>query len=291
MTSVPTSASYGAPVDRKAPAKGPYGGRGRGGRYRGAVVQVLDCSNVESALASLAASAGVSTDRLRGALDAVADEEILETEDPNRAMEGLVERHLGVPFGSLTAVRYFHGTRTIDPDRIRREGLLPLGAVIDRIWDTLRALAGDRLDTQQWQMLRSMMEEGRPGHFADLYALKTRNAHLHGPYGLLIRDELLRPRDIGNTDYVKAPEIIDDIAITASEQFGVDLSGTYRAASRSCIVAFDVPSADPPAEISAACWYVRTHPDLTRNGTWAFDGQGHAVTPEAIVSVDVLADE
>jgi hypothetical protein len=253
---------------------------------------VLDCSNTDSAAASLAACAGVSTERFLQALGAVADEEIWETEDPNRALKGLMEQRLGERFAPPTAVRYFHGTRTIDPDRIQQEGLLPLGAIIDRIWATLRHVNGDTLDAQQWQTLRSMMEAGNVGHFADLYALKTADTHMHGgPYGLLVRDELLRPREINNTDYINAPEIIDDIAITASEQFGVDLSPAYRAASTSCIIAFDVASDDLVAEITSACWYLRAWPDLTRNASWSYDGHGHAISPAAIASVDLIAEQ
>jgi hypothetical protein len=251
---------------------------------------ILDCSTAETAASSLATCASVPVTRLVEALRAVADEEIWDTEDPNRAMKGLVEQHLGgTRFGSFTTVRYFHGTRTIDPEHIRREGLLPLGQVIDRIWTTLRHVADGALDERGWQALRAMMEAGSVGHFADLYALKTADAHMHGgPYGLLVRDELLRPRELNNTDYVNAPEIIDDIAITAEEQFGVDLSGPYRAASHSCIVAFDAPPHDAAAEITAACWYVRNHPELTRNGTRSYDGHGVGVPPKAIVTVDVL---
>jgi hypothetical protein len=250
---------------------------------------LLDCTSYETTVRALASAAGRVEADVAEAIESVPSSELEASDDPVRALAPLAAVRLRVSgFAGFTQIRYFHGTRTVDPARFRERGLLPVPEVVELLWDDLRRIGAEVLDGGSFDRLRGAMEAGEAGHFAWLYATKTRERMHHGPYGTLVREEHLRPGELSNHDYLAAPELAEDIIITAKEVLGVDLRTPYVAATASYLVAFDVAATRVERAVPAACWYVRArqHGGLSRWSSWGFDGHGVAVPASAIRSVE-----
>ena len=255
------------------------------------VPKLLDCTSRETTLESLAVTAGVSAADVAVAIESVSIDELNATGDPDRALASMAARRLGVEnFEGFTHVRFFHGTRTVDPERFRQHGLLPLPEAVELIWADLRQIGRDVLDGRGFDRLRSIMEAGNVGHFAHLYAMKTTDAIHHGPWATLVREEHLRPDELSNHDYLGTPEVVADIMITASEVLGVQVDHLYRAATAPCLVSFDMPATHLDYAVPAACSYVRdrSHGGLSRASSWGFDGHGLAVPADAIRTIEAM---
>jgi hypothetical protein len=106
---------------------------------------------------------------------------------------------------------YFHGTRALDPESIRRRGLLPLDAMLDEIWATLRKFAGERTD-DEWAGFRASIEANGGQHDGELYRLKRGDRVHFGPHGELVREVFLDPAATSLHDYLGCPAIVQDIA-------------------------------------------------------------------------------
>jgi hypothetical protein len=165
-------------------------------------VTALDCQDETTALATLAA-VQVRSHSLERALRE-SDEAAFQAH-PMDDPFGLVLASLGVEIGTvrLSEVRYFHGTRTEDPDVFAREGIRPLGDLVDRIWTSLGALAGCPAD--EWAAFREPIEAGGGGHDGELYRLKVRDEVHHGPHGELVREPYLSPGSRHFGDFLGAP--------------------------------------------------------------------------------------
>lgn len=140
---------------------------------------VLDCDTFDTALTSLAGATNVP---------AAALLYVLRRHDPgSRTGYRRVETDAPMllrPFGvDLRKVRfdgayYFHGTRVMQPGSFLEDGILPLDAMLDRIWAALHELCADEISLPQGLALRQRLETGRlePGdnrHWADLYRHKV----------------------------------------------------------------------------------------------------------------------
>ena len=75
-------------------------------------------------------------------------------------------------------------------------------------------------------------------HHAYLYGMKVHGKMHWGPYALLSRDHAFKPGEIGNHDYLGAPEIVEDICLCFSEKFEFDLLGAFMKKTKPCVVKF-----------------------------------------------------
>lgn len=262
------------------------------GRLKGAGLHVLDCETLETTLASVALAAGVSERELLDGLRRFDPAGVDTSADWYGAVPRAALASIGVNIDSVRfdAIRAFHGTRTLDPQRFVRHGILPLGAVIDRLWDDLFAIAGGQVTTAEWHAIRTAIETGplRPGpaeHSAYLYRLKVGKTSLHGPYANLVRDHVLAPIE-GHHDYLAIPEIVQDIARFA----GTDLQDRFERAAKSCIVKFRHHEVTHH-EIDSAVSYLLSKAHNEPHGfssVHGLDCKGVAVPPEAVVAVDEI---
>lgn len=251
---------------------------------------LLTCASPTIALESLATAAGVPPHDVHAALTAIDWTELEQHDDPERALPQLAAERLGRHLGGFSEVRYFHGTRTRDSDTFRRRGLLPLGEALEDIWRDLREIGADQLCDADFQKLRAEMRRDGGGDGGRLYRLKTPALLHHGPFGEYVREHFLHPRELSSHDYLRTPELVEDIAHAAQAVFDVDLLGAYTAATRPCIVVFDMPVDDDGRAVEAACWYLwaGARGELTRAACGGFDGQGLAVPPTAIRDVEIV---
>jgi hypothetical protein len=167
---------------------------------------------------------------------------------------------------------------------------VPLGAVIEDIWRDLRVIGGDLLGPCEFDALCREIEGTGGGDFGRLYRFKTGDVMHHGPFAEYVREHLLRPQEVSAHDYLRTPELVEDIATVAGKMFDVDLLTAFSISTVPCIVAFDMPIENSSTAAAAACWYVRAAADgeLTSNASGGFDGHGVVVPPNAIRSVEVV---
>jgi hypothetical protein len=250
---------------------------------------LLSCASNAVALDSLARVTGVGADDVLAAVRSIEREDLNRDEHSGHALLRALERRLERPITGFSSVHYFHGTRIRDPGQIRKRGLLPLGEIVDELWRELNVLLADQADIDLDQ-LRAEIENGGGGDGGRLYRMKTLGLMHHGPFGEYVREHFLRPSELSNHDYLRTPELIEDISNAASELIGVGLLDAFTAVTRPCIVTFEVPLNDDSAAAQACCWYVwaAVRGVLTREACGGFDGQGVGVPPEAIRGVDFV---
>ncbi|MCC0567096.1 hypothetical protein [Brevibacillus borstelensis] len=184
---------------------------------------------------------------------------------------------------------WFHLTRTAEPE-VFRKGILPLGENIDSIWDFLFLLQDGALSKEEWKSFRESLETRYPSHSAYLYRLKVPNRMHWGPYAMLIRNVAFSANEIGNHDYLAAPEIIEDICDTFAETYGFDLIQSYKNSTKPCIVKFQVKEANQKhLGIVVNYLYHRFHKmELSLHCNTCFDGGGQKIPQEAILKIEVV---
>lgn len=250
--------------------------------------QVLDCSDPEAAVASLATVLEVDRETLYGVITGAADLDPGEVEVDDILWERLLGAGAISPSEPYEA-RFFHGTRTLAPERFGTLGILRLADAIDSIWDDLHSLVPE-VNRETWLRLRAAVETG--GSVSDrgpawLYREKVlRDPDAHGGvYGFLVRDVALSPPS-GHHDYCAIPEIVEDIIGCAPRRW--DLGARFSGASRPCLVHFRWPT-DKVVYLKTALEYVwvAAHRGPFRNLTSAVDTKTW-VPPESVVAIEEI---
>ena len=245
----------------------------------------LDCQNLDTALASFAAACNRSVDAVAEAIRShPADWDEYEPQLEEAGLPQMLD-HLGLAGTDVTfdGAFYFHGTRVFDPGTFAREGILPLGQIIDRIWASLHVLVADTVSDRQWRGLRADLEAGL-GRGGIQYRNKTPNPRLHGPYAHLARQHHL-PHD-GHHDYLAIPEIVEDIARTCE----LVLAQRFQAATTPCVVKFHADHMNSEI-LQAGFWYVHGMLHHGSPGELArchYNGNGNAVPALDVVSVEII---
>jgi hypothetical protein len=255
-------------------------------------VHVLDCENFATTLTSVAAAADVSERVLLEALRRFDPDAVDSSMDWYGAVPKAALASIGISLDAsrFDAVCAFHGTRTLDPGRFLRDGIMPLGMMLDRLWNDLYSIAGGHVTGAEWRAIRAAIEAGPlppgpAGHSAYLYRLKTKSSSLHGPYASLVRDHAIAPIE-GQHDYLQIPEIVEDIARFT----GTDLQDRFERAARSCLVKFRHDTANPGMTESAVT-YLLGHVRGEPHGFGSVDGVdrcGLAVSAQDVIYVDEI---
>jgi hypothetical protein len=255
----------------------------------------LDCHDLGSALASLAAAIGTAPAQLERALRDHNEARFEEaSEDPWHLMPREVLERFGVDVetvaGRINGAYYFHGTRAVEPDSFLRRGILPLDQMVDEVWPTLRALAGGDVSDEEWAAFRNSVGSDAGGHSGSLYRLKTGGRIHFGPFGLVVRETFIDPGSTGSHDYLGCPEIVQDISACFSAAHAVNLERRFCAAAKPCIVQFRSNQVRPGA-ITAALWYAYTKlrdDEITSSSNYSFDGKGEPVPAADVVGVEIV---
>jgi hypothetical protein len=249
---------------------------------------VLRCPDVCVAVQSLAALFGVASNRFALALaDAAAVVEGDSEAELARAIVPALTAGFGRSPETPSRIHFFHGTRAFEPQPFAQLGVLPLRAVLDDLWERMRDLAHE-IPGEKFLALRQDLEDGR------IQALTYRDrldTHDDGPNGVLVRDVLLNPKAYHSSEFIRIPEIVEDICVAARNEFHIDLEPRFESATTPCVVEFSTPPREVHKAITAACWYAEAAARGEIAGGddafWNFDGGGVAVPAEDIVCVDV----
>jgi hypothetical protein len=254
----------------------------------------LDCSDLDTALSSVADIVGVNALELRRAIVTYDESRFNDySEDPYVRMPREVLADLGrdLDSASIDGAYFFHGTRLIDLQGVRQAGLFPLDQMVERIWSMLFELVNDVCGESDWERVRADLEAHGGDHDGWLYRTKTRDtASSFGPFAVLVREVLFNSGDLGNHSYLDCPEVVQDIARAFERSFRIDAEERFRAASHPVIVKFGNTMGRVEL-LRPALWYVFTmvrDGEVTSNANGGFDGKGSAVVPEDIVSIEIV---
>lgn len=162
----------------------------------------IDCESYESALASLA------------------------------GVYGAFDQQFGNPKHPVTGISWFLLTRTLDGTRFS-EGILPLGAALPKLWDILVSIPKDGNKRRRLEELRV---SSVPNY---QYQLKVSDKLHHGPHAMLVRESAFNASEMRNHDYLKLPEIIEDVCWGYQERFKESIQDEIMEALRPCIVKFE----------------------------------------------------
>ncbi|HHP5750862.1 TPA: hypothetical protein ACSC98_003158 [Escherichia coli] len=249
----------------------------------------LDCSTRSQALLSLSSGFGCSVMELKKVLLSLDLEQIYETDhsimiDSRQYLREYVCRELGIP-GEFTTAYWFHGTRT-SADNTFENGLLALNQTESLVMDMLVNLAPDaevKEKLQAWNF-----HAGVPDH---LFRTRTRDKMHWGPYGHLVREVHLHARKLWQHDYVRLPELVEDVCNAYKKKYGQDLTGHYLEVLKPCIVCFwadiDYEKGALEAALSYAYTSVRELPPDS-GAVFGIDRHGKSVSVDEIVNVEFI---
>lgn len=251
-------------------------------------MNVLDCETYYSAITSVAAILSVHVQELEIFLqDVDLDYEFITYPidcDADTYLFRLFEQRFGSQYFSISEVCWFHLSRVF-PGTDYSEGILPLGIVLSRIWESLEKV---RLSPTQKCNLASLKFSGVDDFH---YRLKVPNSLHYGPYAMLVRDVAFNNKQVGNHDYLGMPEIVEDICNGYRSKFGEDISETVANAMERTIVKFRSSKYTYKKLLAPAllyCWGIIHNEPFSPYANTCFDGEATCVPASAIVSVSKL---
>jgi hypothetical protein len=250
-------------------------------------MKVLDCETTDSTYDSLESIQGVKRIKLESVFDALDLERFYqENRYYPRPPEDLLYyevRKVSTLPSTYDQTCWFHLTRTIPLNNFE-QNILPLGQCINGIWDLLHSLVKRAISSAEWT---AFMEDMGDHHNAGLYAMKVSDETHWSPYALLSRDHAFKVSEVGNDDYLGAPEIVEDICLCFSEKFEYDLLGTFIRKTKPFVVKF---VAGPRSGcVSTAIYHlynVYRGNRCSMQCNTCFDGESVAIPREDILKVE-----
>jgi len=257
------------------------------------LVQILDCESRQSMFESLEQITGISEGVLLTFFDEFDLDEYYEERDPEYTVEAddlfveMLKKMSPRKNFQFDGTAWFHLTRTY-PGNDFSEGILPTHKVIDKLFDYLYTLQ-KKLNQEEWNRFRlSFSQSGN--EYAYLYNLKLSKKSLCGPYAMLIKEVAFCPHDIGNHDYLKIPEIVEDICMVYQEQFGEDLAEKFISSTKPCIVKFINDSVDEYylGVVMNYLYHVHKGLKISLNCNTSYDAKGELIPNKNIVKIEFL---
>lgn len=253
-------------------------------------MKVLDCETVESIYSSFEEFLAVDSTTLREFLKRIEDDDLYPN---NRSPEDVLLEKTQKEFHTtcdVDAIYWFHLTRTVRNNNFE-QGILPLGQAIAGIWDTLYSLVKESITFENWQDFKTKVENQKLNHSTYLYQMKVKDCRHWGPYATLIRDFAFFADKLPIHDYLRTPEIVEDICICFEEIYQIDLLRLFQEASSPCIVKF-VDYEDRQDAISTALLYLHTIIHGSEVSIWCntnLDREGQGVPKDRIQKIEFLS--
>lgn len=258
----------------------------------------LDCDSIDSTYESFESLFEVTKAELEAVFKGL-DLDKYASENPHAYLSAdeIVFRHLKdhcKPRREPVEICWFHATRTTESNRFA-EGISALQDMKEPIWRFLFSLASasNWIDELSWQRFRSEVETKYSSQSAGLYGMKIADSFHWGPYAFLVRDVALHSKEIGGQDYLRSPEIVEDICRCFLEQYGKNLLEKFRQHTKPCIVKF-IDSGPGPGAIRVAAYYLHSmlwKQPLSHLLMYSFDGKGKPVPHGHIERIDFHNDE
>jgi hypothetical protein len=123
------------------------------------------------------------------------------------------------------------------------------------------------------------------------YKLKTPDPFHWGPFAMLVRDVAFVPERLANHDYLRLPEIIEDICNGYRAKYSISIHKEVIGALVPCIVKFVVRGNRGVVGIAPAIYYVyrsmRREP-LSDYANTCFDGCGKVIPRADILRIEYI---
>jgi hypothetical protein len=253
----------------------------------------LDCTSVDTAVASLAGLFGMTPIDVRRRCEQLEVDwhhARIPPEDQILQMFGYNDDN-ATPRPS--AIRWFHATR-LPEDAKFDEGILPTRAALERLWQFLDSIGPGLIGAQKWLEFKTTFPRSNTV-FAQQFRNKRDAAGWEGPFAFLVRDAALSGSRGGgdHRDFTDAPESLEDICGDFEIRFGASLANAYRAVTRRCLVSFTQPGSRQGG-VRAATSYVYYAIHGLEQARWCntcFSGEGERIPAERIDEIEWLGAE
>ena len=255
--------------------------------------RVLDCECIDSIYQSLADITGIPLEGLNSFLSSF-DIEAYYHSHPDCPLTGddlmfeIIRDRYREPY-PIDFTSWFHLTRASASNKFE-EGILTLNEGIDSIWEFLFFLLKGEFNKEHWVDFRKKVETDMENYAAVMYRFKMKTPYANGPFATLIKELAFRTEETTYHDYLKAPEIVEDICVCFKETHGKDLLTKFIQNTKSCIVKFRVTGGKPNL-IGTPLLYLyntlhsrRMSPSCNR----CFTGDGSRIPHESILKVEFL---
>lgn len=248
---------------------------------------ILDCESYGSARQSICEIFGISDRRLVEFLTNLDLDKLYRDREAAEIWtnDGLINA-LKIKFQREAVyfedVAWFHLTRTTHTSAAFGKGILPLTECLESIWQMLISIPGN---AERSANLATLKTTGVPD---DLYQLKADSALHSGPYAMLVKESAFFSSEMGNHDYLRMPEIIEDICNGYKKQFGESILAEVSEALTPCIVKFEMRDDSARSLLEPAlqyCWCKANRQPLHIGANMCFDGQGNSVPSECIKEI------
>ncbi|WP_449416635.1 hypothetical protein [Phormidium nigroviride] len=248
----------------------------------------IDCETRETALYTIASFYEILPSEIDRFLESFDIEEIQlkkRSSDPHDKMiMMLFEEEFCSPKTGIQEVCWFHLTRT-QPTNLFKEGILPLRDALEPVWNTLISIFRD---TEHYPNLLALKEQGVRDY---QYSLKVQDKLYWGPYAMLIKDIAFQASTVGNYDYLRLPEILEDICNGYLKSFNIRLHEIVVSSLKPCIVKFVSKmyiDRDLFERIIYYLYLTNKGEDLCIDSNRCFDGKGCLIPADDILKIEFL---
>lgn len=246
----------------------------------------LDCESAETALQSLAAIYGTTQQRLNDFFGSLDLEHHYRQNNPvlssDQELKRLLEQTVGPQRLDITRSFWFHLTRAKKGVTFS-EGILPLDKSLPLVWAMLNELfAGTYHQARICQMQKEGVENFQ-------YMLKTPEPLHWGPFAMLVKDVGKFAESAGNHDYLRTPEIVEDICSGYEARFGENIQSFVEQSLVPTVVKFWTSEPEHSYGLSSAIRYAyacRHNEGVPSSANTCFDGRGMHVPFVRIVYVE-----
>jgi hypothetical protein len=254
-------------------------------------LKTLDCHTVESTYESLERITAVSKSKIKSFFEEVGDLDLYYREHPHYSESGDVllfelfqKQHN--PKLEYDAVCWFHLSRTYSSETFK-EGIKPLGSMLEEIWGFLYSLIDKDFNEQEWMNFKNNIITKHAGNGSFLYNLKTTDDFYWGPYAMLVHEIAHCSEEVNNHDYLEIPEIVEDICNTFQDVYGRNLKELFLEKTSSYVIKFISHETDIVYLKSALYYLYKNHFNevLDDNNNACFDAKGKVIMHDSIVDV------
>ncbi|GMX60101.1 hypothetical protein Elgi_68680 [Paenibacillus elgii] len=255
---------------------------------------ILDCESIETMYESVESVTGINRSELNEFFDGFDMDKFYEEnsnfdEPADRLLLSKVREMENCNIRQIDAVYWFHLSRTYKGNSFN-QGILSLGEAIDHIWYFLYDLQNGHVSKEEWDDFRYKKFVESKSHSAWLYHFKLGDKSHWGPYAMLVRDIAFVSKEVGNHDYLDAPEIVEDICHVFDGMYQFNLLEKFKQKTYPCIVKFQSgQSKDYYLGIVLNFLYHKYHEmEMSLNCNTCFDSEGESIEFDQILNVEFI---
>ncbi|NRS14938.1 hypothetical protein HP398_00635 [Brevibacillus sp. HB1.4B] len=255
-------------------------------------MKILDCHNVKSTYESVEQITAVSKSKIKDFFEKVGNLELYYIDHPHCSKSGdevlfeLFQKQHN-PELVYDAVYWFHLSRTRSSETFK-EGIKPLGLILEEIWSFLYSLIEVDFSEREWLNFKNDIITKHAGNGSFLYNLKTTDEFHWGPYAMLVHEiAYCCSNDLKNHDYLEIPEVVADICNTFEDVHGRNLRELFLNSTSSYVIKFISHESDIAYLKSALYYLYKKYFNEALNGAnnASFDAKGRVILPDSIVDV------